>query len=70
LDLTLCKSWGTFEGVSERAVRLHAFFLELAGLMLVEAALSIAAIGEVCALNNNSTIKKIGEAVYFVLFYH
>lgn len=61
---------GTFEGMSKRAVRLHAFFLELASLMLVEAALSIATVREVCALNNNSTKIKIGQAVYFVLFYH
>lgn len=43
----------TLKWMSIGAVGLHAFFLEFASLMLIEAALSIAAIREVCALNNN-----------------
>jgi hypothetical protein len=37
--------------MSEGAVGLHAFFFVLAGLVLVEAGLSVSAVGEVGALH-------------------
>ena len=56
----------TFEGMSKGAVGLHALLLELASFVLVEAGLSVSAIGEVGALNENGNNKEFGQGVYFV----
>jgi len=47
----------TFEGVGVGAVDFGTFFLEPAGLVLIEAGFSIPAIGEIGALNNTKRNK-------------
>ena len=45
----------------EGAVGLHALFLELAGFVLVEAGLSVSAVGEEGALNEIGSNKEFGQ---------
>jgi hypothetical protein len=55
--------------VGEGAVGLETFFLELAGLVLVEAALAVPAVGEEAALHQMRR-STIWQGVYFLSFYH
>lgn len=66
----LARQRGTLEGVSVAAVGLVAFFLEFAGLVLVEARVSVPAVWEVGALKykTRKLIKFIQQILFFIIF--